>query len=457
MAVATIKLHQTGKSLSAELKYKEECVVFFRPLPDWDGEFGFDWLREESTEVLIDNEEGKEPPYSEIIEAAFKKQSGFEETSDGEQDKKKAYELLKKEFVQLNIPSNYEYYVPWLAFPPKKDPIKEKLPNGKIIEKDPIQSNAILKVIYKGEVESMDIYLDYDNKFLNISKKEEKEPICWLNKGEKIEEIKITPKEEIAEIKEIKVYSRNEDGDTMVGKLLILTNNNIRKISKVKLVTVREKFINKKDKGDFRKEEIDNLEKILAQACVRVAYKQEVLLFPDIFQEDSKYATPSGKIIANEALLKTLRAYYFKAKEKQDDGSILIFLINKYAIDSSAEEDALGFTIFRTITEKFGNQPYKKAPSYQNSNTAAIFEGRNKYTLTHEFLHCLGLGHTHRDFKGNAALHRSQKFIFEKNAKITNVMSYSSIKKGIMWSWQWRLLSRYIGEAITKELNKNKI
>lgn len=73
------------------------------------------------------------------------------------------------------------------------------------------------------------------------------------------------------------------------------------------------------------------------------------------------------------------------------------------------------------------------------------------------FLQSLGLGHTHRDFKGNAALHRSQKFIFEKNAKITNVMSYSSIKKGIMWSWQWRLLSRYIDKAITEELNKNKI
>ena len=44
MAVATIKLHQTGKSLSAELKPKGVGVIEFRPHDNYDGEFGFDWV-----------------------------------------------------------------------------------------------------------------------------------------------------------------------------------------------------------------------------------------------------------------------------------------------------------------------------------------------------------------------------------------------------------------------------
>ena len=55
MAVATIKLHQTGKSLSAELRHTNHVTVEFRPLPEWEGEFGFDWMRDEGGNSYKEN------------------------------------------------------------------------------------------------------------------------------------------------------------------------------------------------------------------------------------------------------------------------------------------------------------------------------------------------------------------------------------------------------------------
>ena len=99
---------------------------------------------------------------------------------------------------------------------------------------------------------------------------------------------------------------------------------------------------------------------------------------------------------------------------------------------------------------------HDKAPSYEHSRTSVVFAENSEYTLAHEFLHCLGLGHIHRDFGGNGYLYKKQRFIFIRGANVTNIMGYSSIKKGILWSWQWRLLSSYLNEVITKKLKENK-
>ena len=53
MAVATITLRQTGKSVSGELKHTPDFFIHFRLSKKYDGDFGFDWLRKEYLPIVL--------------------------------------------------------------------------------------------------------------------------------------------------------------------------------------------------------------------------------------------------------------------------------------------------------------------------------------------------------------------------------------------------------------------
>ena len=423
-----------------EQQMKYPPIVHFRPLPEWDGEFGFDWLRDDPTIVKVKRKkkDGKEeikeevePPYCETIEAFFSKSRFSEEVAVGNSNKNEAYNKLKKEYVKLTLSTGEEYYVPWLTLLPEK--------------------KAVLQLVYQGDTDTdMDILLEYKDN-LGITPYKKKNAIKSLKDaaGKKIKTIEITAKKTFSSIQEIKVYTSLMGEKVLIGQLLVLPNDKIRTISKVKLIGVKTG----KEEVKFPQKQKDALERILSQAFLRVDYKDLscTLKEEDIF---SSYMTSSGIVIAGEEFLKNLKEKYLENTE--DDGSILVFLVDKKATDVlTQKEKVTGFTLFER--ERHPKYPEDKvAASYEHSRTSVVFVKNSEYTLAHEFLHCLGLGHIHRDFGGNGLLYKKQRFIFGKYAKVANIMSYSSIEKGILWSWQWRLLSSYLNEVITKKLKENK-
>ena len=425
-----------------EQQMKYPPIVHFRPLPEWDGEFGFDWLRDDPTIVKVKRKkkDGKEeikeevePPYCETIESFFDKSKFSEEVAAGNSDKNEAYNKLKKEYVKLTLSTGEEYYVPWLTLLPGK--------------------KAVLQLVYQGDTDiDMDILLEYEDNYIGITPYKKKNAIKSLKdgSGKKIETIEITAKETFSSIQEIKVYTSLMGEKVLIGQLLVLPNDKIRTISKVKLIGVKTE----KKEVKFPQKQKDALERILSQAFLRVDCEDLscTLKEEDIFL--SNYMTSSGIVIAGEEFLKNLKEKYIKSGV--DDGSILVFLVDKKATDvRTQKEKVTGFTLFER--ERHPKYPKDKvAASYEHSRTSVVFVENSEYTLAHEFLHCLGLGHIHRDFGENGLLYKKQRFIFGKDAKVTNIMGYSSIKKGILWSWQWRLLSSYLNEVITNKLKENK-
>ena len=421
-----------------EQQMKYPPIVHFRPLPEWDGEFGFDWLRDEPTNVKVKREkDGKkvvendiEPPYCETIEAFFSKSRFSEEVAVGNSNKNEAYDELKKEYVKLTLSTGEEYYVPWLTLLPKK--------------------KAVLQLVYQGGTNTdIDILLEYEDNYIGITPYKKKNAIKSLKDaaGKKIETIEITAKETFSSIQEIKVYTSLMGEKVLVGQLLVLPNDKIRTISKVKLIGIKTG----KEEVRFPQKQKDALERILSQAFLRVDYKELscTLKEEDIFPNN--YMTSSGIVIAGENFLKKLKEKYVQSEG--DDGSILIFFVDREATNAGTSKESVGgFTLFEI--KEYPMSTHDKAPSYEHSRTSVVFVENSEYTLAHEFLHCLGLGHIHRDFGGNGYLYKKQRFIFIRGANVTNIMGYSSIKKGILWSWQWRLLSPYLNEVITNKLEE---
>ena len=419
-----------------EQQMKYPPIVHFRPLPEWDGEFGFDWLRDEPTIVKVKREKDRkkvvendiEPPYCETIEAFFSKSRFSEEVAVGNSNKNEAYDELKKEYVKLTLSTGEEYYVPWLTLLPKK--------------------KAVLQLVYQGDTDTdMDILLEYEDNYIGITPYKKKNAIKSLKDaaGKKIKTIEITAKETFSSIQEIKVYTSLMGEKVLIGQLLVLPNDKIRTISKVKLIGVKTE----KKEVKFPQEQKDALERILSQAFLRVDYKElsctlkEENIFPN------NYMTSSKIVIAGEEFLKNLKEKYVQSEG--DDGSILIFFVDREATNAGTSKESVGgFTLFEI--KEYPMSTHDKAPSYEHSRTSVVFVENSEYTLAHEFLHCLGLGHIHRDFGGNGYLYKKQRFIFIRGANVTNIMGYSSIKKGIFWSWQWRLLSPYLNEVITNKL-----
>ena len=422
-----------------EQQMKYPPIVHFRPLPEWDGEFGFDWLRDEPTIVKVkeQDENGKEeikdevePPYCETIEAFFSKSRFSEEVAVGNSNKNEAYNELKKEYVKLTLSTGEEYYVPWLTLLPKK--------------------KAVLQLVYQGDTDTdMDILLEYEDNYIGITPYKKKNAIKSLKDaaGKKIKTIEITAIGTFNSIQEIKVYTSLMGEKVLIGELLVLPNDKIRTISKVKLIGIKTG----KEEVKFPRKQKDALERILSQAFLRVDYKElsctlkEENIFPN------NYMTSSKIVIAGEEFLKNLKEKYVQSEG--DDGSILIFFVDRKATNAGTSKESVGgFTLFEI--REYPMSTHDKAPSYEHSRTSVVFAENSEYTLAHEFLHCLGLGHIHRDFGGNGYLYKKQRFIFIRGANVTNIMGYSSIKKGILWSWQWRLLSPYLNEVITNKLEE---
>ena len=418
MAVATIKLHQTGKSLSAELRHTNHVTVEFRPLPEWEGEFGFDWMRDEGGNS-----------YKENILRGYKPNENREgKLSYRQLDKSEAFKKLEEEYKQIKEleRNNFKYYVPYLSLYPKS-----------IAEKSPQSSyKATLRILIHVEMEEPKyIRIFFKKEYFRINGLDgsDKQPVYIKNKsvGEKSyrkEDITIACIGEFNSPETISVYAYPKENDKeqiLVGQIIVEPNSEkLRKKIDIQFVNVSIKGVNtstspkyKIEKETLRKKEKETLQKIFHQFLIKLNILPEKKL--EIAYNDFSHLIKDNKVIADYyPLFKILNKY---SKEKQ----ITLFIFDLEAI--SPEDKPVGGLTDRTIKHM------ENESRTIFGRSVVLFNKRNNTTLAHECLHCLNLYHT---FEFCKLENPNQKYIF--NNSDGNIMSYEEERKS-SWRWQWLL------------------
>lgn len=225
--IATFTLHATGQKVSAELKEIErKYLIHFRRPDNYEGEFGFDWMRDEYIEIIDSNIPICKTP-----------------------------EILEKHYEIRNF-HNQKYYVPWLALLPFSTEHKY----GSSINKDGANLNLELQELTELKNDGTKIVFKIDGKYNDTVKitPTSIELAEFLNEKAEIrnissEDIRYRVLKNKVNIKclgvleknvSIKVIATKNGKEQQVGELILFKTNKIpkAKIILVKVITNDEPF-----------------------------------------------------------------------------------------------------------------------------------------------------------------------------------------------------------------------
>lgn len=226
--IATFTLHATGQKVSAELKEIErKYLIHFRRPDNYEGEFGFDWMRDNYKEIC----------------------------NDYEALKKEYYDAEKKEKVEIE---GQEYFVPWLSMFPNQKGVKLKL-----------------------EVEKIDNYQVRDDDYIELPAKAgvrfnpDTFKVSEINENTLVEVICKTPLQN-----DITIGVKNNKGD-IVGKLNVFKNDVTYKLP-ITIVNVSGNNLNSNEVSAFEIQKIFSTQSF-QQALIETNIKINKL---DVNQED---------------------------------------------------------------------------------------------------------------------------------------------------------------------------
>ena len=460
------------------------AMVEFRTTKEYDGSFGFDWLRVDDNGLEKEGHYLYEEPYDKIIEGGY---------NDGKTDltKDEAYKKLKKEYetIVVNMPDiaknkkrAKEYFVPYLTLYPK--PYVDSLKDVEEYAKPKYEAKLrVLVDIAVDEVDSLEFkynkdIFDLDNTKLSDKNKTPKGKVQSNDKT-----VKITCKKEIIKASEGEIFvyaypkeaagktvAERESMRTLAGKIRVLPNGKEeRKRQNIVLVQVKTKPLSTDifpRVGKFDEKEIILLHKIMHQSLIECdilrvkkgpdgkdiinpnsgkKMKIELDLTSDSnfkvesIQKKGRYISKDGNFLlkydpyGSENLVKYLRREFLKVSDNHAyQNSFTVFAVDHYG--GTAQSKILGYTdavwklkINKYILLKF----LKNIILFKNRNTA------DYSTLPHETLHGLGLSHTHRN--DSPISEKSRKYIYVKN-ETDNVMSYNTNNMISTWKWQWEFV-----------------
>ena len=364
------------------------CVVHFRPHTNWIGEFGFDWLRigdtSHSGDVWYKNIVGEyELPYTDINLQIYS--GGKFEAKDW------AYKKLKNEYGGvMTVPFlKNSYITPYLT-----------LYKGK---------TAKLSLEVNIQAPPKKLEFKYDKNLFKLNNKD----IAQKTKGKHSlpDFLEITCIKTFNIDQYIEVYA----DDMIVGKLRVHKNGkDDRKKINVVLAKVKTNVYGTK-KGETGKigAEHPKLERHLKQA----------LITPHIVTDDSVNLSKDTAFI-KKFITKSKKINY-KGKELHD------YMLKNYDLKTKYPDSFIIY-VFDLEVPAPGGGLYVGEAYDINCDNALVFKSKKVSTLTHEFLHGLGLYHT---FDNNG------KFTFEKN-KTDNIMDYSTNRYSI-FVWQWDLIRKH--------------
>ncbi len=442
----TAKMRADKGTSHSNIAKKVECsnaeyialaMVYFRPMGNWNGEYGFDWMREK------DNNFFNEQNYESIITGGYK---------DGKEDltAQEAYEKLKLEYEVIPIKrktlpneTKYapaEYFVPYLTLF-SKEFVTTKLALAK---KKPC-FEAELDILLDIETDLDQLKFEYDKTLFELS-------LTVLDKKNKTNglqpistKIKITCLKDLNTNKEICIYAYPKGSMAktaserllarkLAGKIMVLKNDEtVRKEEKIVLVNVKtslDPFSFEKRK--FKDREKNNLYNMIHQALVIPVIEESSTVLDLSNVTEFK---PGGIYIDEKNQLKKIKQSVIKTQQ------MLQLIKNLYLDDKRNEiyKTENYFTIFNTllIPDYITTKGFVEDVGIRN---VIIFENRNETTLSHEIIHGLGIYHTHKDYK--IIPYSNQKFTF-KEESTTNILSYAGTRIS-SWKWQWQIINSNI-------------
>ena len=274
-------LNMEQKADDVEKEEKEQMVlatVEFRPArPEYNGQYGFDWLRVKDGEATV------EMPYKDIIVSGY---------SDGLQNltKDKAYDNLKNEYKQVPITfkegEENTYFVPYLNLYSK-----ECVEGMKVDEDVPKPCyKALLRVLVDINEEVDRLEFDYDKEIFEIDRPVLAEKEKTNGKIESGNTIEITCNKSFSDADKgiIRVFAypkgcadkpmaKQIEQRSLAGKILVGVNDEkAQKRMKFVLVQVKTKIGPDVATGDFMPEHLELLSNTLHQMYINPIFKQYV-------------------------------------------------------------------------------------------------------------------------------------------------------------------------------------
>ncbi|MBK1897034.1 type VI secretion system Vgr family protein [Chryseobacterium paridis] len=450
------------------------AMVYFRPHSAWNGEFGFDWIREK------DNGLTTEPAYADIIEGGYK--DGATDLTGGPTGT--AYPQLKTKYSIIPIsrkplpagaptpavPPSVEYLVPYLTIFSKD--FVNSLP-ASIVNKPKYEAKLKVLVEIEEDVDKLEFDLSTINKptetFITIDKTklQDKAKTSGLVNSASAT-IKVTCLKDLNSDKEIKIYAYPKGSMAktpaeqlverkLVGKINVLRNDaTARKNQNFVLVPVRTKIdaVRGIKTGAFSPGEKKRLQEGLYQCLITSELKTGPIL--DL-TGDAKF-----RIITDAHGNKTYGDFIYQNTSGnvyntdgnifEDKAGIFDYVKNKFIATNPTF--AGYYTMF-----SFNENTYDSFYDPTSGSAAAVpgqvqdikiknvilFNGiqgaaRGNDTISHEGLHGLGLHHTHKD--GTPIADADRQFVYANGNNnptnsTDNIMSYGQKVKKSTWKWQW--------------------
>jgi hypothetical protein len=420
------------KKFSEKFEFAEEfadSTINFRTRSDYDGGFGFDWLRVGDT---------GEPSYESSIVSGYEESNwtGFDFDTEFDTEAE-AFQALKKEYVSIKTQKSDEiYYVPYLNIYPQ-NAIGTPQPPSKLNLKGLVAINKNLQQInYK-----------YDTNLFSIASTPGPTNMP-LTAGPVYDiDIEITCLKEFDRDQVIKVMATNmgaNEKEKVIGLIKVCKNSRSanRQNLKIVLARVRVNINGTMSEGLFFPDEKKALSYGLYQSFVYGEIEEVILLLDDNlkhpeFAAGGKYIDARNEIKWYEDDLHDhLRAQLIKGNSKYKN----------YFMCFSFDE--------RSATHPEKSSVNGLAQDYGIQNVV-IFKQRVPLsgigtTLIHEVLHGLGLYHTHRAEGTGTIESPDAKYVFQHADHIPktdilkatdNYMSYNRNNRKTTWHWQWKIIA----------------
>jgi len=421
------------------------AVVYFRPTATWNGEFGFDWLREADNGMADPND----PAYASIIDGGYR--DGLSDYTPGATGT--AFAHLKMEYENITItrkplpagtpapaiaPSS-DYYVPFLTL--FSEEFVNLMPSS-VVNKPKYE--AELKVLVEIEEEIEKLEFDYDNTLFTIDKiilQDKIKTTGLVNSADGT--VKIKCLKDLTSDKEIRIYVYPKGSVAkkpaqqlierkLAGKIIVLKNDStVRKEEKIVLSAVKSNVNGVVRTGGFTPSELIGLYNTLHQALIVPIIVEEKINILDLssnadFQSGGRYINAFNRLnMINLSTGDTIKPTFQEMRNLflNNPANAIYKAENYYTIFSSLM--TANFTSAIGCVEDIG------------VHNAIMLAGRRDTTLPHEAVHGLGLNHTHKDSSPITEITRKYTFNLRTT---TNVISYAPIRT-TLWRWQWQIIN----------------
>lgn len=436
------------------------AAVYFRPLDSWNGEFGFDWLREKDNGLAPTND----PAYEDIIEGGYL--DGITDLTGGPSGT--AYAKLKNQYERLPVANTgyavTEYFVPSLTL--FSEAFVATLPSTLPVKP---RTYAELKV-YVAIKDVIDrLEFEYDKNLLTVDKNilSDKAKTNSLVPSADTS-IKITCKKDLTSDKEIKIYCYPTNGQPRIlaGKIIVLRNDAaIRKNQKFVLVPVRTNIDSVRGikTGQFSPTEKKSLQEALYQSIIISSLEIGPIL--DLSGDTRFQLTTDihgNKIYGDYIYENILGSRNHTAGNIFEDHPGIYDYVQRLFLRLNPQYTGY-YTIFSFNENTYDSfyDPVSRAAAAVPGQVQGItiknvflFNGiqgitRGNDTIAHEGLHGLGLHHTHSDSAPRPIPEADRKFVFANGnyflTKSTdNIMSYGNKVKKSTWKWQWEIVRKNV-------------